>query len=274
MLRDVDDPDSIEVNISFDGSTVAVSKFHGNEVVVQRADDGRERARVACELCRIIKLSDDGNRLLGLTSKGRKVWDLRGPSLLREEATARSALVTNVFAPDGARLGWTEDDRFVLEEVSSGARRELPLPAAASGAAISPDGERLALAAPGMLGVWRLPGLEPVWISPNPSSVDASLAWSEDGSIVLLTYAGAGEALLDARTGESLARIRVGSSGATASQVDVLPSLRYRLARSARTWTLSRFPAPETSSPDESLRRALAEGGFRLRGVELEEVLP
>jgi serine/threonine protein kinase/WD40 repeat protein len=273
LLREVPDPEALDAVLSADGSNLAISRQH--DIVVQRVDDGREWARVSCELCRMVYLSEDGTRLLGITSKGRKVWDLRGHAVLREDTTAGYALVLpTVFAPDGRRLGWTEDDRFVLEEVPSGARRELPLSERASGADISPDGSRLALAAPGLLGVWRVPGLEPIWTAANPSSVGADLNWSEDGSIVIVTYKGAGAALLDGRTGESLARIREGSSGATASQVDVLPSVRYRIVRSARSWRLSPLPAPDTGSPAESLRRALTEGGFRLHGVELEDVAP
>ena len=91
---------------------------------------------------------------------------------------------------------------------------------------------------------------------------------------MILAYDGAGAALFDGRTGESLARIRAGSAGATASQINPLPSLKYRVVRAARSWTLSPLPAPDTGSPAESLRRALAEGGFRLRGVELETAAP
>jgi hypothetical protein len=92
--------------------------------------------------------------------------------------------------------------------------------------------------------------------------------------MVTVAYEGAGALLLDAHTGEALARIVEGRAGAGASQVNVLPSLRYRLARRAHSWSLFPFPQPDRTAPAESLRRALAEGGFRLRGVELEYVSP
>ena len=54
----------------------------------------------------------------------------------------------------------------------------------------------------------------------------------------------------------------------------MLPSLRYRLARTGHSWSLFPLPEPERTAAPESLRRTLAEGGFRLKGVELEVVSP
>ena len=141
-------------------------------------------------------------------------------------------------------------------------------------AGFSPDGARLVISFPGRIGVWRLPGLEPVWTISNPSSVRRSVDWSADGSIIIVTYEGAGAALLDARTGEELARIFEGRSGSATPEVNVHPGLRFRMSRGDRSWALFPLPGPDTSSPAESLRRALADGGFRLQGVELEVVSP
>jgi hypothetical protein len=116
--------------------------------------------------------------------------------------------------------------------------------------------------------------MERVWAVPNPSSVRAAIGWSVDGSIVTIAYQGAGALLLDARTGESLARVVAGRSGVGASQVDVLPGLRFLISRGPRSWALRPLPRPDAVSPQESLRRALSEGGFRLRGVEIEAVSP
>jgi hypothetical protein len=136
------------------------------------------------------------------------------------------------------------------------------------------DGTRVAISWPGGISVFTLPGLEPVWTAPNPTSVAVGLGWSADSSIVTVANEGVNTLLLDARTGETLARIVEGRAGAGASQVNVLPSLKYRLSRGARSWALTPLPGPDSSSPAESLRRTLAEGGFRLRGVDLEVVSP
>src|SRR5678816_2928202 len=98
---------------------------------------------------------------------------------------------------------------------------------------------------PGRIAVWRVPGFEPVWSTPNPVSVGSTVGWSADGSIVTVTHEGAGAVLLDGRTGEELARIVEGPSGAGLSQVNVLPTLRYRLARGAHSWAV--FPIPAVS---------------------------
>ena len=171
-------------------------------------------------------------------------------------------------------MAWCENDGVVLEDLSTGSLTRLALPETPRSTSISPDGTRLLVSLPSSFAVWRLPGLERVWAVPNPSSVPTAVGWSADGSIVTVAYEGAGALLLDARTGEALAHIVEGRAGAGASQVNVLPSLRYRLARTGHSWSLFPLPEPDRTAPAESLRRALAEGGFRLRGVELEVVSP
>ena len=273
LLRTLDVPGAHDTTISRDGSTLAVSYPH--EIAVQRADDGRELARTSCEHCLVVLLSEDGTRVAGLSREKRRVWDVGGPSLIRDESLGGASLTHSpTLSPSGDRMAWCEKDGVVLEDLSTGTRTRLALPETPTAPSISPDGTRLLVSLPSSFAVWKLPGLERVWAVPNPSSVPAAVGWSADGSVVTVAYEGAGALLLDARTGEPLARIVEGRAGAGASQVNVLPSLRYRLARGAHSWSLFRLPEPDRTAPAESLRRALAEGGFRLKGVELEVVSP
>ncbi|HUM11415.1 MAG TPA: hypothetical protein VLT82_10740, partial [Myxococcaceae bacterium] len=236
-------------------------------------EDGQEIARLPCEQCRLFELSDDGSRVVGLNGERRRVWDVHGPSLVREEPTGGASGTSPAqLSSAGDRLGWLESGSFVLQEVSSGRRTRLALPEPGDTARISWDDTRVAIAWPGAVGVWTVPDLQRVWIAPNPSSVGVSLSWSADGAMVNVALEGSGAMLLDARTGETVARIVESRSGGGASQVNVLPTLRYRLTRDANSWALAPLPRPETGTPAESLRRALAEGGFQLRGVELEVV--
>jgi hypothetical protein len=175
------------------------------------------------------------------------------------------------LSPSGERFGWIEARQFVLQDLSSGSVSRLALPARAEGASISPDGTQVVISLPGTFGLWKVPGMKPVWTFAYPSSVQAAVAWSVDGSIVTVAYQGAGALLLDARTGEKLARIVAYRTGIGAS-VTVLPSLRFRVARGSRTWVLRPLVRPDTLAPQESLRRALDDGGFQLRGLEIEAV--
>jgi WD40 repeat protein len=273
LLRTLDVAGSSETTISRDGSTLAIA--YPQEIAVQRADDGRELARMPCKLCLVLRLSENGSRVVGLSRERRRVWDVDGPKLVRDEPLGGASLTApDTLSPSGDRMAWCENDGVVLEDLSTGSLTRLALPEAPRSTSISPDGTRLLVSLPASFAVWRLPGLERVWAVPNPSSVPAAVGWSADGSIVTVAYEGAGALLLDGRTGEALARIVEGRAGAGASQVNVLPSLKYRLSRGANSWALTRLPGPETTTPAESLRRALAEGGFRLRGVELEVVSP
>ncbi|HET6984088.1 MAG TPA: WD40 repeat domain-containing protein, partial [Myxococcaceae bacterium] len=273
LLRTLDVAKAHEVMISGDGSTLAIA--YPEEIAVQRADDGRELARTSCKLCLVLRLSENGGRLVGISRERRRVWDVDGPKLVRDEPLGGALLpAPQTLSPSGDRMAWCENDGVVLEDVSTGSLTRLALPETPRSTSISPDGTRLVVSLPASFAVWKLPGLERVWAVPNPSSVPAFVGWSTDGSIVTVAYEGAGALLLDARTGEALARIVEGRSGAGASQVNVLPSLRYRLARAAHSWSLFPLPEPDRTAPAESLRRALSDGGFRLRGVELEVVSP
>ncbi|HTS79435.1 MAG TPA: WD40 repeat domain-containing serine/threonine protein kinase [Myxococcaceae bacterium] len=273
LLRTLDVPGAMEATISWDGSTLAFSYPH--EIVVQRANDGRELARASCELCLVLLLSESGARVAAFSRERRRVWDVDGPKLVRDEPLGGTSLSAwKTLSPLGDRMAWCENDGVGLEDLSTGSLSRIALPETPRATVISPDGTRLVVALPASFSVWKLPHLERVWTVPNPSSVPALLGWSADGSIVTVAYEGAGALLLDGRTGKALARIVEGRAGAGASQVNVLPSLRHRLSRGGRSWALTPMPGPDTTSPANSLRRVLAEGGFRLDGVDLEVVSP
>jgi WD40 repeat protein/tRNA A-37 threonylcarbamoyl transferase component Bud32 len=273
LLREITDPEAGDAALSDDGSTLALA--HRPEVVIQRADDGQELARFSCERCLKMGFSAEGDRVMTISDERRRVWDVRRSSLLLDEPMGRvRRLDWHAMAPGGDWIAWVEPDGLAVQQVSSGSRSKLRLSDRPETIAISPDGTRVAMYVPGRIAVWRVPGFEPVWSTTNPVSVGSTVGWSADGSIVTVTHEGAGAVLLDGRTGEELARIVEGPSGAGLSQVNVLPTLRYRLARGARAWAVFPIPTPDTLTPAASLRRALADGGFRLRGVELEVVSP
>jgi serine/threonine protein kinase/WD40 repeat protein len=274
LLRSGTDPEFSGAGLSDDGATLIV--LRPRELVVQRADDGHELARLPCEHCWAGELSGDGRRVMAMNSQRRRVWDVQGPTLILDEPMGTdSTRAWHAFSADAKQIARFEEGALVLEEIAGGSKRRLPVPESPNNsAAFSPDGARLVISSPGRIGVLRLPGLEPIWTIPNPSSVRKSVDWSADGSIIIVTYEGAGAALLDSRTGEELARIFEGRSGSAAPEVNVHPGLRFRMSRADRSWALFPLPEPDRTAPAESLRRALAEGGFRLRGVELEVVSP
>jgi WD40 repeat protein len=273
LLREVTDPEAGDAALSADGSTLALA--HRTEVVIQRAEDGQELARFPCERCLTVVFSADGSRVMTVSDERRRVWDVRRSSLLLDEPMGRvRRLNWHAMDPGGAWIAWVEPDGLTVQQVSSGTTAKLRVSDRPETIAVSPDGTRIAMYVPGRIAVWRVPGFEAVWSTPNPVSVGSTVGWSVDGSIVTVTHEGAGAVLLDGRTGEELARIVEGPSGAGLSQVNVLPTLRYRLARGAHSWAVFPIPAPDSLAPAESLRHALARGGFRLRGVELEVVSP
>jgi serine/threonine protein kinase/WD40 repeat protein len=274
LLRSGTDPEFEGAGLSDDGSTLMIVR--PQELVVQRADDGHELARLPCEHCWAGELSGDGARVMGMNNQRRRVWEVRGPTLILDEPLGSdSTRAWHAFSTDAKQIARFEEGALVLEEIPGGSKKRLPVTESPSNSAgFSPDGARLVISSPGRIGVWTLPGLEPIWTIPNPSSVRKSVDWSADGSIIIVTYEGAGASLFDARTGEELARIFEGRSGSTAPEANVHPGLRFRIARGERSWSLFPLAKPDVTTPAESLRRALDEGGFRLRGVELEVASP
>ncbi|HET9156057.1 MAG TPA: protein kinase, partial [Myxococcaceae bacterium] len=186
-LRTIVDGELLDAVLSADGSTLAFA--HPADIAVQRAEEGQELARIPCETCVVVLLSADGSRLAGLSRERRRVWDVRGRAVVLDEPMGAADLNDPVvLSPAGDRLGWIEADGFVLKDLSDGARSRLSLPDRASGASISPDGTRVVVALPARFGLWTVPGLQPVWTIPNPSSIRATVSWSEDGAIVIVAY--------------------------------------------------------------------------------------
>lgn len=273
LLRALEVPGAQDATISADGSTLAISD--SREVAIQRAEDGRELARFPCELCLVLHFDGDGSRLAAFSYERWRVWDVRRSALLREQPLGAAKLTAGKsLSPAGDRLAWCEIDGVAVEELSTGRITRLLLPDSPRYVSISPDGHRMVVSLPGSFGVWRLPDLERIWSVPSVSSVDAAVGWSADGSVVTVAHEGAGALLLDAATGQSVAHIVEGASSAAASQVNVLPSLRYRLSRGLHSWAITGMPEPDSAPPAESLRLALAAGGFQLRGIQLEVVSP
>jgi serine/threonine protein kinase/WD40 repeat protein len=274
LLRTGTVPEFAGAGISGDGSTLLIGR--PAEIIVQRADDGQELARLPCESCWAAEISNDGRRVMGMNAQRRRVWDVRVPSLLLDEPMGSDTTrAWHGFSQDGTQIGRFEEGALVLHELSGGSKRRLPVPDSPNnGAGFSPDGTRVVISFPGRIGVWTLRGLDPVWTISHLSSLRTSVDWSANGSIIIVTYEGAGAVLLDARSGEELARIYEGRSGSAAPEVNVHPGLRFRMSRTDRSWQLFPLPGPDTSSPAESFRRALDETGFQMRGVELEVASP
>jgi hypothetical protein len=213
LLRTLDVTGSEETTISRDGSTLAIA--YPQEIVVQRADDGRELARTSCKLCLVLLLSENGSRLAGFSRERRRVWDVDGPKLVRDEPLGGVSLTApKTLSPSGDRMAWCENDGVVLEDLSTGSRTRLALPE-------TPRSTSISRMAPGCSSPFprasRSGGCRVSNGSgPSQSFLRARQLWDgpADGSIVTVAYEGAGALLLDARTGEALARIVEGRAGA------------------------------------------------------------
>ena len=182
LLRTIDVPGTHwDARIASDGSTIAIA--YPEEIVVHRADDGRELARLSCKLCLVVMLSENGSRVVGFSRERRRVWDVDGPKLVRDEPLGGVSLTApKTLSPSGDRMAWCENDGVVVEDLSTGSLTRLALPETPRSTSISPDGTRMVVSLPASFAVWKLPGLERVWAVPNPSSVPAAVGWSADGS--------------------------------------------------------------------------------------------
>jgi hypothetical protein len=254
LLRDIDVREPTGTRISSDGSTIAIA--YPEEIVVHRADDGRELARLSCKLCLVVMLSENGSRVVGFSRERRRAWDVDGLKLVRDEPLGGVSLTApKTLSPSGDRMAWCENDGVVVEDLSTGSLTRLALPETPRSTSISPDGTRLVVSTPRELRGLEAAGPRRVWAVPIPLRAGSSRMVADGSSSPSLTRGRRALVGAEANRGVGVAR-------AGAYQVNVLPSLRYRLVLAR-----GRCSAPAgPHAPAESLRRALA-SGFRLSGV-------
>ena len=259
------------VALSGDGKRIAVSDRNGVEL--REIDGGRRLQRFPCVGCRRLGLSADGSRIVTANLEGLNLWEASSGQEIWRETTRFGSLREDLeVSPDGRMVAWTLRSTLFIHDQASGRDRELHLDGPPGAPGFSHSGDRLAVATDGVLAVYSLEDLRPIWQVAKSSWVPTAAQWSSDDSVVILFYESLGTVLFDATTGQRIATIPA-KPGGIMTQENVLPDLKHRISRVKDTWELSALPQPDTERPSESLASILHEAGLQLQGAELLDEL-
>ncbi|HET9156486.1 MAG TPA: WD40 repeat domain-containing protein, partial [Myxococcaceae bacterium] len=260
------------VGLSGDGKRIAVSDRTGVEL--REVDGGRVLQRFPCVDCRRLDLSADGRRIVAANQKGLSLLDAASGQEIWGETTRFGSLREALeISPDGRTVVWALRSTLFIHDQASGRDREIDLDGSPGEPGFSHSGDRLAVATDGVLAVYSLEDLRPIWQVAKSSWVPTAVNWSSDDSVVIVFYESLGTVLFDARTGQRIATITPARPGGIMTQENVLPDLKHRISRVKETWELSALPQPDTEKPSESLASILREAGLQLKGAELLDEL-
>jgi hypothetical protein len=145
----------------------------------------------------------------------------------------------------------------------------LPLDGVVRGLRFSPDSARLASVTTGSIALWDADTERLLWRVANAVPARVHVNWSAGGSALLVDYEALGTEVLDARTGERLARFLTSKLSAWPAATHVQPDLREKVVMTRTHWERRPLPEPATESPAEGLTRTLERTGLALQGVEL-----
>jgi WD40 repeat protein len=273
LLARGDDPldEVVQAEFAGDGPIVAFEDSGKDGTVVRDLEQGRILWRSPCGICRALGISADSSRLVRFgVLQGLEVWDTRANRLLFKEVDRVGRFETLcALSPDGRHVAWTQDVRAIVRDLESGQEGTLPLDGVVRALRFSPDSARLASVTTGSIALWDAETRRLLWRVANAFPARVHLSWSADGLGLLVDYEALGTELLDARTGERLARFLTTKLSGWPSATYVQPDLRAKVVMTRTHWERRPLPEPATESPAEGLKRTLQRTGLMLQGVEL-----
>jgi hypothetical protein len=109
-----------------------------------------------------------------------------------------------------------------------------------------------------------------IWKVREDVSEPVQVDWSPDTRAVLLKHGWIGTEVLDAATGERLARFPALSRAVTPVLAELYsPDLKVKAVSTLTTWEIRPVPQPDETPAPESLTRTLQRTGLELRGVDV-----
>jgi WD40 repeat protein len=200
--------------------------------------------------------------------QGLEVWDTHANRLLFKEVERVGRFETRcALSPDGRRVAWTQGGTAIVRDLESARERTFPLDGEPRSLRFSPDSAYLVSVTTGSIALWETTAMRVLWSVPN--AVPDQARWSADGRVLLIGSETLGTELLDARTGERLARFLTTKLSGRPVATYVRPVLRAKVVMNRTHWERRPLPGPATESPAQGLTRTLERTGLVLQGVEL-----
>jgi tRNA A-37 threonylcarbamoyl transferase component Bud32 len=240
-------------------------------VVIHDLATDRVLWRQPCRGCSAIAVSDDGSRIAQLGADGIEVWDTRTPKLLFQETKrAPPSKTMSDLSGDGRRLAWTSGEKLFVHDLESQAELTVPLDGSILGIAFDGDGAKMMTVTNRSATLRESATGREIWSVANDVPDDAFCQWTPDGRAVLLRHGFRSTEVLDARSGERLARFQTFGPPVRPVLAEQYSSdLRIKAVVAWKTWGYRPVPPPDPTPADESLARTLQRTGLTLRGVEL-----
>jgi WD40 repeat protein len=199
-----------------------------------------------------------------------EVWDTRANRLLFREGGRAARFDTRcALSPDGRRVAWTQGVTAIVRDLDSGREGTLPLDGQMGGLRFSPDSARLSSVTTGSIALWDAATGRSLWSVANAVPERLRVTWSADGRALLVEYETLGTELLDAHTGERLARFRATKDFVSPARVWIQPDLGAQVVMTQTHWERRPLPQPDEEPAARSLARTLQRTGLAFRGVEL-----
>jgi hypothetical protein len=138
------------------------------------------------------------------------------------------------------------------------------------GLGFSPDSRQLVAVTSSSVTLLEAPTGREIWKVAQDVSQPVDINWSPDQHSLILKQGWTATEVLNAATGERLARFPGLSRSVTPVLAELYsPDLRVKAVSTLTTWEIRSVPAPDETGAAESLGRTLRRTGLELRGVDL-----
>jgi serine/threonine protein kinase len=254
-----------------EGPTVASLSKESEAAVLSDLEKNHVTWQQPCRNCRGYSISEDGSRFASVSlDDGLAVWDTRGDHRLFEERRRVSVHTEVTMAGDGRLVAWSTLDALILRDLASGRELTIPRDNVVRGLGFSPDTVQLLTVTSSSVTLREAASGREIWKVPEDVSEPVQISWAPDRRSLILRHGWIASEVLDARTGERLARFPGLSRAVTPVLAELYaPDLRVKAVSTLTTWEIRPVPQPDETPAPESLTRTLQRTGLELRGVDV-----
>jgi serine/threonine protein kinase/WD40 repeat protein len=254
-----------------DGPGVAFIAKDPDVVVLRNLEKDRVIWQHPCGHCTDFSVSDDGSRFVQVgLDDGLEVWDTRSDRRLFQDKRRVKVQTRVTISGDGRLLAWNVLDALIVRSLSTGQEHTVSLDSGVRGLGFSPDSGQLVTVTSSRVTLRETASGRVLWNVPQDASQTVDINWSPDRRSLILKHGWIATEVLDAATGERLARFPGLSRAVTPVLAELYsPDLRVKAVTTMTTWEIRPVPPPDETPPAESLARTLRKTGLEFRGVDL-----
>ena len=254
-----------------DGPAVAFKAKGSDAVGLRDLEKDRLIWQHRCGHCTEFSVSDDGSRFVQVSlDEGLEVWDTRSDRRIFQDNRRVKVQTMVTISGDGRLLAWNTLDTLIVRDLSSGQEHTVPLDSGVRGLGFSPDSSQLVTVSSSSVTLRETVTGRELWKVSQDASQFVDVKWSPDRRSLILKHGWIATEVLDAATGERLARFPGLSRAVTPVLAELYsPDLRVKAVSAQTTWEIRPVPPPDDRPAAESLAQTLRKTGLEFRGVDL-----